>query len=333
MLTSKLEFYSVGIVAKNKELKSRIIEVVPIESSAFLDGELTSDRTTVSADFTDASGAATKTEIQSSPSKPATWLPFGNSNRMTAPDVRRGAYVLIWRFAENQELWWTTLMDDYAIRKLETVTFAISGTRDEKTPSDSSNSYYMHWSTHEKLIALHTSQADGEKVGYDFQINTGDSTILIVDTEGNQISIDSLEHRIEIENKDGSHFDLNKRELTLTLPDKFTVKTKDIVYECETISTNASTSITTTTGSISTKASTEVVEAETTHKGNFMEQGDLTVAGNISGIPGSAGGGGGTFSGSIRTEENLEANGNINVDGTLTAGKVISSQDIDAPNV
>ena len=38
---SRLHFYSYGIVAKNKDLSSDLIEVVPSEDQSFLDGELT----------------------------------------------------------------------------------------------------------------------------------------------------------------------------------------------------------------------------------------------------------------------------------------------------
>ena len=38
---SKLHFYSTGIVAKNKELDSDLIEVTAIEDNSYLDGELT----------------------------------------------------------------------------------------------------------------------------------------------------------------------------------------------------------------------------------------------------------------------------------------------------
>ena len=91
---SEFKFYSYGIVANNKKRDSYEIEVSPIEDIPFADGELTSH---VKKDVTkgiNSDAGHFETEVKTTNSIKATWLPMNQSNRKTAPDVRRGESVV-----------------------------------------------------------------------------------------------------------------------------------------------------------------------------------------------------------------------------------------------
>lgn len=265
---SKLQVYSVGIVAANKPLGSADIEVTPIENTALLDGELTDNVSQVSSKATDAAGSAYETQVPTTATVKATWLPLeGGGNRLTAPDVRRGERVVIYRFADEDRFWWVTQGQDMRLRKLETVIWGISASREETDGVDPNKMYWMEWSTHKKMIHIHTSRADGEPYAYDIQINTKDGTVVIQDDDGQQFSLDSRERIWQIVNRDGSKVEINKREIFLHAEDRIrltTARLEQIVGE-----------------HIEIQAPTTHVETTTTHDGNQTINGNETVNGTL----------------------------------------------------
>jgi phage baseplate assembly protein gpV len=148
---------------------------------------------------------------------------------MTAPDVRRGEMVIIYQFGDQNKYWWCTMKDDHNLRRLETVVYGISAVQTEDTPLDSNNMYWFEWSSHKKVVHLHTSKANGEPFSYDLQIDAGKGVVTITDDIGNIIQLNSEEHRIELKNTDGSHYDMHKKNLTVTIPETTKFETKDFL--------------------------------------------------------------------------------------------------------
>lgn len=202
-----LTLVSYGVVAANKPLSSMNIEVTPIEQVTMTDGELTDNLTSVVDKGADADGAAFETTTHTASSLTAKWLPFG-SNRKTAPDVRRGEKVCIWKFADADKYYWSELEYNGKLRKLETIIIMISNTQNEDEEATVDNTYYLEFSTHGKIVHLHTSMSDGEPYGYDFLLNTKEGTFQITDTIENTIFLSSEEKRITMKNAEGSFFDL-----------------------------------------------------------------------------------------------------------------------------
>lgn len=245
---SKFNVYSLAIVAANKPLSSKVIECTPTEIAPMTNGEVSDTMDKYTAGATDREGAAYQVEMTTTNTVKATWLPMGGSNRMTAPDVRRGELVILYRFADTDELWWATLKDDMHLRKLETVIYAFSGSTVESAKADSDNMYFLEVSTHNKLVHFHTSKANGEPYSYDIQINTQHGFIKIQDDVGNFIGFDSKENQLEMVNRDGSKLDINKKNITIESTNSITLKSKtvtvdatDIVDKATSIKTNAST--------------------------------------------------------------------------------------------
>lgn len=223
---SKLRFYSIGIVAENKALTSNIIEVSPVEELPMIDGYLDSNSDVNEADGVDASGRNYKTKVKSSNTIQAEWLPLCEANRRTSPDVRRGAPVMIYQFGDADKYYWTTLKDDANLRKLETVIWGFSATKNESDKATSETMYFFEVSTHKKTITLHTSQANGEKWGYDVQINAQEGYLAFTDTNGNYFKLDSLAESLHLENASGSKIDITKKIATITTPDQINMNTK-----------------------------------------------------------------------------------------------------------
>lgn len=214
---------SIGIVAENKALSSKDVDVTPIESMNMLDGEIKSEPTVVEAQGVDRRGQqfASKTIVDSTVT--ATWLPFG-SNRVTAPDVRRGERVYLWQAANADKYYWTVSgMDDH-LRKLETVVFAFSATKDAGASGiDLDKCYYFEVSTHNKSITLETSTANGEAHGYLVQINTAESVITIQDDAGNFFQLDSDEQKLILQNQAQSHVILDKTKINIKATDEVVI--------------------------------------------------------------------------------------------------------------
>jgi hypothetical protein len=253
---SKLRFYSLGVVAANKLPSSKVIEVTPIEDLPLIDGEITARLDSTTATGVTASGSAYNSGVSSSASISATWLSLSVSNRLTAPDVRRGESVMIYQFSNADKYYWTTVREDVALRRLETVIYGFSGSRVENVDVTQDSMYYFEVSTHLKSITLHTSKADGEPYSYDIQLNTKDGALIIRDDVGNYIHLDSAQRRIELKNTDGSHYDMHQDNLTVTIPSTTKFITTDFNVEASgSCNINASKLFSVSTNTANIKAS------------------------------------------------------------------------------
>ena len=219
---SKLKFYSLGTVAENKKPSSKEVEVTPIEEMPMLDGELAPVAHDYSAKATDALGSSYEATVETTTTIKAKWLPIGAGNRITAPDVRRGEMVMLYKFGDTDRYFWTTLNEDLKLRKLETVIYAFSATTNEGAEMNAETFYFIEVSTHRRLITLHTSKDNGEPFGYDIQLDTGNGKLVITDDVGNYVLLDSAQRRIQLKNIDGSEYDMEKTNLTVNIPQKIT---------------------------------------------------------------------------------------------------------------
>jgi len=270
---SKLRFYSIGTVAENKLPGSNTIEVVALEVTSFVDGELTSNVDMSKTSATDANGESYQCEVETTVTLPATWLAIGQSNRLTAPDVERGATVVLYRLGNDDTIWWTTLQNDMHLRRLETVIFGIKATKKLDEEPNANNMYWIEWSSHKKLIHLHTSKADGEFCTYDFQIDTKNGKVAWQDDVGNEFCFDSKERRIEMLNADGSHIDMNKTKIRIFAKDQIDIESKVINLTAgETINEKSKTHNVEST-KINIKASTVASVATWSHKGTMASTG------------------------------------------------------------
>jgi hypothetical protein len=314
---SQLRFYSVGVVANNKPMSSDEVEVTPIEHLPFVDGQLTDAGTPVQAQGTDNAGGQYSTQVASSVTIKATWLKLGQGNRKTSPDIRRGAQVALYQFGDADTYYWTTMLDDSSLRKLETVVWAFSGTSDESKSTDADSSYYIEISTHTGMITLHTSKANGEPYGYDIQLNTKEGYFRMQDDIGNYALLDSTQNHFEFGNGDQSVLQILKQQMALTTQDSIALKTKRFSLDTQTATINSN---------------TFGIKATTTHTGDFTENGALGLNGDMTT---KAGGGEGSTAGTgkITIAGQTELLGDMDVKGGVSAVTIAATASITAPNL
>jgi hypothetical protein len=284
---SMLTPYSVAYVAANKPLNSTFIEAVAVEEMPIQSGEIGDNETEYNTTGVDDEGKTYQSTSKMKQSVKAEWLPVGSSNRMTAPDVRRGEFVMLYKFADADKYYWNTLKNDLSYRKLETVVFAFSGTQDENAKPDGTNSYTFEVSTHKGFVAMRTSKANGEPFAYDLVLNTKEGRFSLTDDVGNVIGLHSTDTRIIARNIDDTLVDLNKQAITMYAPESIDLVTKRF-------SLVASESAKVETVSSILNAQTHVITAATTVSGTLTRTagpsgdhaqlgGTLHVDGRISG--------------------------------------------------
>ena len=285
--TSMFRMYSIGTVASNKERNSEYIEVTPMEQLPMVNGDISQAPNEYKAAAADKSGMAYEENITVGATVKAKWRSIGNSNRMTPPDVRRGEEVILYQFSDADEYFWDTMNNHIGIRKLETVVYAWSATKDESDnePSEK-NCYVLDLSTHDGYIKLTTSKANQEPYAYTVHIDTKGGRIEISDDVDNKLTLDSKAKHWRMQNTAGSFIEIVDKTINMKAADAINLETK----------------------AYSNKTSTVYVKGEKTYEGNAQHTGNYNIAGGLSVGAGSEGGGGtGTFSGSLNVTNTVTA--------------------------
>lgn len=317
-----------GYVAVNKKPSENTIKVHPTELLPFVDGELDEVKTKEEIEGVDRKGNKYVIAVESDTTITCDWLPF-NSNRTTAPDVRRGEDVIVYQYENTDRYYWMVLGNKKHLRKLEHVVIRFSNTRDEAdTALTDENSYYMIFSTMEKHITIQTTKNDGEPYEYTIQLNTQDGNFRIEDDIGNIAFLDSAENHIGFKNANDSVIEINKEVANIFTNKEINFKTETLNTEVETYNlkaTNVNREIETQSNEIETDNQsittanyeigtwnvvfdTAALKGITTHTGNYTIVGTATVGGI------AVGGGGG--SGNAEISGNIKIGGNGEVSGT-----------------
>lgn len=277
MQLSKLHFYSIGYAAENKKLTSNELEVYPVEVMGYLQGDVNSDSAEDSHEGVDAFGQNYTVPAKVTNSIKAQWYNFG-ANRATAPDIRRGEQVVLMRFSDVDKYYWISTNQSENLRRLETVIFRISNvsSNDADVELDSTNTYYIEWSTHNKTITLVTNKNDGEAAAYTFQFDTKDGSVTLQDDIGNFFELMSLERKWTLQNADKSRVVIDKDKILLESATEIRHKTNKYIVECDTMQIIAKTSITENTPKFQGNI------AASTYTGTLTVMGLGTFSGGIS---------------------------------------------------
>lgn len=285
-MKSSIHFYSIGVVAANKKfekdpkgkhnLPSHYIEVVPIEHFGFVDGELTDNKDELEAKSKNFNGESWEVKVDTTPSIMAKWFPISNTNRVTAPDVRRGEVVLLWQFGDTDEYWWTDCAFDDAMKRLtrrrETIIWVLNNNPKEDDPENADNSYWVEWSTHRKVLHIHTSKNDEEPFMYDIQLDTKNGIFQLRDDDDNYIFLNSAERHIHLHNKDNSYYELNKRNITGHCYDTMHFMCKDYILDAkETITENTKVTVENSSESITRNTKVDTLNANDSHTTNTKD--------------------------------------------------------------
>lgn len=225
-----LKMYSYGEVTANKESGSWEITAKLTEKRFTVEEESVTNPQKNVVEFDTGDGKA-HIETVTDNSVKARWLPR-NTNRITAPDVRRGDPVIIWKLG-NKQYFWEELSEGYN-KRLETVIWAFSSNPD--APLDRAtlkNAYFFSMSTHEKHIKLVTTKHNGEPYAYNIELNTGEGLYQAADDVGNYGYLNSAETELGLVNANGSYVKVSKNDVGINAVDNITgTAGKDVEFRC-----------------------------------------------------------------------------------------------------
>ena len=282
-----LQFYSNGIVAKTKTRGDDAIEVDPIEKLSMDLGDVSGTSKQKKSSLPNQHGVTKSAGVKGGSVLVAKWIAFGCSNRETPPDVVVGETVMIWRYADTNDYYWTTMFREPSLRRQETVRYVYSNQPSGRTPYDEDSSYWLEYDTVDKHIHLHTSSNDGEPVDYDVTIDTKLGTIEVKDDIGNVFFLDSP-----------------KGQMDTTTNTGVSVTTQKFVI-------NASTSV-----EINTPSFTLNGESSTINASSHTENAAVTVTGGLS-VSGGSSGSSMAITGDIALEGDMTGTGSIVTEGEV----------------
>lgn len=247
-MASKLRIYSLGIVTADKEASSWEIEAYPIEVLPTVSGDF-SETEKIESTATNMVGEKVSISLEKSSTITAEWLPLGNYNRVSAPDVCRGETVVLFRYAGEDKFYWIPLYSEVDLRKRETVMYFFSNKDKAVDNRDDlqKNGYYLLADTVGKRFQLHTSDNDEEAAAYDIIVDTNEGKITIQDNVENSVVFDSVNKTYtitfgeKIEYISNKEMVLNAEEtidvtaqntITITSNDKLSVNFKGVEISC-----------------------------------------------------------------------------------------------------
>lgn len=225
-----LKIYSIGIVVEDKQRNSDTINVYPVEELPLANGNI--KETVIDYDQTlpDSKNVPTQGKVEGKNYLQAKWLPFGHSNRITPPDVYANEHVILFRYADNDEYYWTTIYREPMFRRLETVCYMFSNLKEKMKEFTKESSYWCEISTHDGHIKVHTSKTNGEKFGYDIEVNGKAGYLFIKDDADNSITIDSSSGNIL----------LNAKNVIINGENNITLKAGSLTFDSNGVNTGSS---------------------------------------------------------------------------------------------
>lgn len=257
-------FYSYGIVAIDKERGSDDIKVVPIEEVSLTDSNTEEVRTMAKGQgkanierkerkegntlsdkkvkydvqLPDHQGVSRSESVSGDVMLVASWTPLCQSNRMTAPDVIEGETVMLFRVDDTDSYYWSTMMREPNIRRLETVCYMYGNLPDGISPFDKNSSYWVEVSTHDQYVHLHTAKNNGEPFEYDIKLDTAKGTFELTDNSGNFIHLDSPTSKLTVTTNED--VEVNTTRVVVNASKEVVVNTPDFIVNSETCTLNGS---------------------------------------------------------------------------------------------
>lgn len=267
--TSGLKLYSLGIVTKNKIVDDPWVEVDPIESMSMDLGDISASKE-VKATTANQSGVKKTASMKKTSSLKAKWIPFGHSNRDTAPDVVAGETVIIFSYADTQDFYWTTIFREPELRRLEKVRYLWSNQPSGQAPATPDTSYYALFDTINKRVVLHTSDNDGEACQYDIEMDTRAGLFTMKDSLGNSVEIDAKAGKLTATTE--NEIVVNTKRFTLNASESVEINSAQMTINAP---------LTTKGGVAMSGGSGMLLQGDMQMEGNIGMKGDVAVDGAL----------------------------------------------------
>ena len=214
---------------------------------------------------------------------------LGNQNHLV-PCVHIGEQVYVVNLGGGEtSYFWYPIGRDEGIRRHEHLRWyamargsSISGSSPKSVTDE--ESYFIDINTNpgEKLFHIHTSIVDGETTGYDVRIYPEQSRLEIVDTDGNELSLESTNARWYMKNYHNSFLEINKDDITLKCPGNLLIDAGKSVKVVTPDYTNLGVTQLFNSSQSTTKTGTHMLDAgAATHKsGAYTINSATTITGN-----------------------------------------------------
>ena len=281
---SVFRIYALGTVAadfSNKSLEedpNQTLEVFLDEMMSGADGKVEAAGSVKEVSATDAQGNSYTAKAATTTSVQCYWLPFG-SNRMTAPNLRKGQRVVVWRTADEEQLYWQPKGGDSELMTMESVILTVSARpsakKDRKSIS-TEDCYYLMVDTFLKKAVIGTSAQLGEVTQVYMELNLDEGYLQVADSvHQNLLLLHFVEHMLRYQNQDDSIIDVTKKNITFQCEDTLKaiakndirMKAKNIYTECENFERTSKTeSVTSQNVSLKCDRYTTQVSGQTTFK-------------------------------------------------------------------
>lgn len=224
--------YSLGEVTANKASGSWVIKAKLKQQRFAVEEEALTNPQQAIVEFDTGDGKA-HIENTTDTSIEATWLPR-DTNRITAPDVRRGDPVIIWKMGNEKYFWEERSIGN--VKRLETVIWAFSSNPNEPLDRETlKNAYFFSISTHEKHMKLVTTKHNGEPFAYNIELNTAEGYYENKDDVGNRNYLNSGDRELGMVNADGSYVKVAQHNVEFkAIDDIVGTAGKDVAFECVT---------------------------------------------------------------------------------------------------
>lgn len=217
--TSQLRLYSYGIVTEDKEVsaqykkgesikeifdKDRLIYATPIEISSYIDKELKRNETKVESKGVDADDQSYQVTLTSVNDVPALYLPL-HGFASNIPHMKKGEKVLLWKFADEDEFYWTPIGTDPNLRRDDHHGLYVAATPDAGDELKIGINTYTHEvSPKKKIIESKTSKANGESNILHTTLDGAKGKTATGDDEGNEVTTDAKKKSVSMKNSAGT---------------------------------------------------------------------------------------------------------------------------------
>ena len=219
----------IGIAALDKPYNQRLLKVYIPELYPFFKDKLTD--TTLKEQVTINTQDGTESvQVNTSNVVTAEYIDIV-SNRVFPPDIRKGEYVLVFRYRDNDTFYWLPLNISDRLRRLEVLRFAVSNSREVDKELNEDNTYYIELDTlHKKSIVIRTSKSDGEQFRYLIHIDAKNNEVHIEDDDDNYILLKSDIPMIKAHNKNNTYIELNRDDGFINTPRDLRITVGRMLY-------------------------------------------------------------------------------------------------------
>ena len=246
-MNSKIEYVGFGVVVEDKPEMVDLIKVYLKDVIQVLDSDI-NNPLDVKGKLTVDNTKEVEFNGKIDNTIEAKWIPlYSGNNRITAPDVRIGQTVLIYKTINSIKYYWTTMLKEIDLSTRENIIHMFSS-KNEQTPGvvNNEDNVICIVNTVDKFINLTTPKNDNEPSKLILDINYKDGVIIIRDDKKNSITFDSAKDELVLEldknikTTTGENFNIkngknisvdNGADLTVTNKGNLTINnSKDTTY-------------------------------------------------------------------------------------------------------